>query len=102
MSESDAGPDQTVVAQEWLERGFSCDLASDPPDTVWEDFVHDMDELILVLEGEMELELPGETVHLESGQEFLVPGGVLHTLRTAGAIPVVWLSGLAREHAYTD
>lgn len=40
------------VAQDWKKRGFSCDLWVDPPGRRWEDFVHAVDELVMVVEGD--------------------------------------------------
>ena len=39
------------VAADWARRGFSCDLWIDSPGQRWEDFTHETDELIVVLEG---------------------------------------------------
>ena len=52
-------PDRTLIAADWHSRGFSCDLWTDPPGQRWEGFTHDVDELVLVLEGEMEFEFGG-------------------------------------------
>ena len=45
-----ADPEQ--VRKDWKARGFSCEVWVDPPGRVWEDYVHDTDELLMVLEGE--------------------------------------------------
>jgi len=49
--------DRAHVESEWCARGFSCGLWVDPPGQVWEDYVHSTDELLMVLEGELELEM---------------------------------------------
>ena len=48
------------MSDDWAARGFSCALWIDPPGQRWEDFVHNTDELVLVLEGELEFEINGE------------------------------------------
>jgi len=50
-----ASIDREQVAADWAKRGFSCDLWIDPPGRRWEDFTHATDELVVVLEGEMEV-----------------------------------------------
>ena len=49
--------DRAQVEKDWHSRGFSCGLWVDQPGQVWEDYVHSMDELLMVLEGELELEM---------------------------------------------
>lgn len=60
--------DQGSVARSWRERGFSCDLWVDPPGQIWEDYVHETDELVMVVEGEVEFEIDGK-VHRPSPGE---------------------------------
>ena len=52
--------DQDAVSANWLERGFSCGLWTDSPGQIWRDFVHDTDEIVMVVEGEVEFEIGGE------------------------------------------
>ena len=44
--------EQTTVAARWRQRGFSCELWVDPPGQVWADFVHPVDELVMVVDGD--------------------------------------------------
>ncbi|MFZ1866157.1 MAG: hypothetical protein WAU39_18185 [Polyangiales bacterium] len=46
--------DQQSVAADWRSRGFSCDLWVDPPGQVWADYVHEVDELVMVVVVEEE------------------------------------------------
>ena len=67
-----------VIATDWHERGFSGGLWVDPPGQVWADFVHDTDELVMVVEGEVEFEI-GDALHRpEPGEELLIPAGTNH------------------------
>lgn len=81
------------VQQEWAARGFSCDLWVDPPETVWSDFVHDADELVLLLDGTLLVEMNGRVLRLERGDELLIPAGVRHTVRNVGTGTTRWLHG---------
>ncbi len=81
------------IQQDWTARGFSCDLWVDPPETVWSDFVHDADELLLLLDGALQIEMSGRVVRLTPGDEILIPAGVRHTVRNIGGGTTRWLHG---------
>ncbi|MGB3968865.1 MAG: cupin domain-containing protein [Planctomycetota bacterium] len=93
--------DTEVVRTQWSARGFSCELWIDPPEQVWHDFLHDVDELVLLVEGDCQIEMNGRTVRLQSGDELLIPADTRHTVRNCGAGPARWLHGyrLARPAA---
>jgi hypothetical protein len=55
--------DQNTAANNWRQRGFSCEPWVDPPGQRWEDFVHAVDELMMVLEGDVEFEIDGVIHH---------------------------------------
>ena len=89
--------DETKVKKDWAARGFSCDLWVDPPRRVWVDFVHDTDELVMLLEGEEEFEMNGEKYRLQVGEELLIPAGTYHTARNVGKTTSRWLYGYNRK-----
>jgi mannose-6-phosphate isomerase-like protein (cupin superfamily) len=78
---------------EWAAKGFSCGLWIDPPGQVWADFVHDTDELVMLLDGEEEFEMRGRKYQLKVGEELLIPAGTYHTARNIGEKPSRWLYG---------
>jgi hypothetical protein len=51
--------DHEAVARRWRECGFSCGLWVDPPSQVWADYVHVVDELVMIVEGDVEFEIEG-------------------------------------------
>ncbi len=85
--------DRKKVQQLWHSRGFSCDLWVDPPGQVWEDYVHSVDELLMVVEGELELEMEGRTFRPKPGEEVLIPANVVHSVRNVGGTTARWLYG---------
>ena len=85
--------DIAAVEEDWKLRGFGCDMWVDPPGQVWSDFEHDRDELILVVEGELEIEIAGSRVRPSAGEEVLVPSGTPHTVRNVGTTTARWLYG---------
>ncbi len=72
---------------------FSFGVFRDPPSQLWADFVHDTDEFVVVAEGEVEIEVAGETALCHSGDLVMIPAGASHTLRTSKSDGSVWLYG---------
>jgi mannose-6-phosphate isomerase-like protein (cupin superfamily) len=91
--------DRDAVRNAWAGRGFSCDLWIDPPNQVWHDFLHDVDELVLLLEGCCQIEINGRSLRLTGGDELLIPAGTRHTVRNLGEGPARWLHGYRRAEA---
>ena len=69
------------VERDWKARGFSFGIWTDPPGQVWEDYVHDTDELFLIAEGKVELEMQGRKFCPPVGEEVLIPVRVTHSVR---------------------
>jgi quercetin dioxygenase-like cupin family protein len=85
-----------TVQKDWADRQFSCGLWTDPPGAVWEDYCHDTDELVLLLEGEVELEMKGQKTRLQKGREVLIPAQTFHSVRNLGSGTSYWLYGYKR------
>lgn len=85
--------DRGSVGAEWARRGFTCDLWVESPGKTWADFVHDVDELLLVVDGCLLVEFGGRVLRLDPGDELLLPAGTRHTLRCVGEHTVRWLYG---------
>ncbi len=85
--------DQDAVAAEWRARGYSCGSFVDPPGRRWEDFVHDCNELVTVIEGRLEMVVSGKTMTLEPGDEVFIPKGALHSVRNIHHGTTAWLYG---------
>ena len=81
------------IARDWRERGFSFGQFTDPPGKVWHDFVHDVDELFMVVEGDVEIDLAGLMRKPEIGEEILIPAHTVHTVRNVGETESRWLYG---------
>ncbi|HET8580039.1 MAG TPA: cupin domain-containing protein [Nitrospiraceae bacterium] len=81
------------VEKDWKARGFTCGLWVDPPRQEWVDYVHSMDELLMVLEGELELEMQGRTFRPKQGEEVLIPANMRHSVRNVGGTTARWLYG---------
>jgi mannose-6-phosphate isomerase-like protein (cupin superfamily) len=88
-----SGVNRDAVAAAWSRRGFGCDWWIDAPGRRWEDFTHDVDELVMVVEGEMEFELAGKVVRPRPGEELIIPAGTRHSARNVGGTTARWLYG---------
>ncbi len=84
---------QDTVGRQWASKGFSCGLWTDPPGQQWEDFVHDCDEVVMVVEGKMEFEVDGDVYHPQIGEELYIPAGASHSVRNVGTTMARWLYG---------
>lgn len=87
------GVDRAAVARDWRSRGFTCDLWVDAPGQVWADFIHDTDELVMPVEGEIEMEFGGRVLRPRAGEEVLIPARTSHTVRNLGGVTSRWLYG---------
>ena len=52
-----------------------------------------MDELLMVLEGDLKVEMQGRAVRLKEGEEVLIRANVRHTVRNEGGTTARWLYG---------
>lgn len=81
------------IEKEWKTRGFSFGVWKDLPGTEWEDYVHTVDELFMVVEGDVELEMDGKILHPKPGEEILIPAQMKHSVRNRGKTDSCWLYG---------
>ena len=81
------------LAKRWGEKGFSCDLWVDPPGQRWENYVHDVEEVVVVEEGRLEFEINGRKQVLGPGDEILIPAGANHSVRNLGGTTARWYYG---------
>ena len=85
--------EQESVSRRWSAHGFSCEIWIDPPDQVWHDFEYDVDKVCLLLEGSALIEMRGNFVRMQAGDELMIPAGTKHTARNCGEGPARWLHG---------
>jgi quercetin dioxygenase-like cupin family protein len=88
--------DPGKTADAWAAQGFGCELWTDAPGQRWEDFVHDRDERVMVLDGELEFEIDGRIQRPAAGQALLIPAGARHSVRNVGGTVARWLYGYRR------
>ena len=91
------GPELDEVKKSWAQRGFSFAIWVDSPGQEWKDFVHPVDELVMLVEGEIELEFQGQTLRPPIAEEILIPAGTAHTVRNVGSVTNRWYYGYKRK-----
>ena len=62
-----------LIKQNWHSRGYSFGVFCDRPGQVWADFVHRTDELVLLAEGEIEVEIEGKAERFHIGEMVFIP-----------------------------
>ena len=82
-----------TIKADWQERRFSCELWTDAPGARWENFVHDVDELVLLLDGEVEFKIADQIFHPKVGEELLISAHTIHSVRNVGHSTSRWLYG---------
>ena len=81
------------IKQDWDTKGYRFGVFRDPSGRVWADFVHKTDELIVLAEGEIELEIEGKEHRPNVGDEIFIPANAVHTVRNIGKSNNVWYYG---------
>jgi mannose-6-phosphate isomerase-like protein (cupin superfamily) len=85
--------DEKAVARNWAARGFSCDIWTDLPGQVWRDYIHGVDELLMLIDGAIEVQLGGRALRPAIGEEVFIPAHTPHTVINIGTVANHWLYG---------
>ena len=62
-----------LIKQNWNSRGYSFGVFRDPPGQVWAEFVHRTDKLVVLAEGEIEVEIEGKAERFQIGGMVFIP-----------------------------
>lgn len=81
------------VAERFAALGFGCDIWRDQPGQIWADFVHDVDEIVMLIEGEIEVSFAGKTLRPGPGEEIMIPAGASYTVCNTGNTTNRWYYG---------
>ena len=85
------------IRADWTRRGFSFEYWIDPPGQVWRDFVHEVDELVVLVEGEIEIDVDGKRMRPAVGDEVMIPARARHTVSNIGEHSNRWAFGYANK-----
>ena len=81
------------IKKDWNSRGYSFGIFKDPPGQVWADFVHKSDELVVLAEGQIEIEIEGKSQQPPIGKEVFIPAKTKRTVRNVGKTINSWYYG---------
>ena len=81
------------LKQNWNSSCFTFGIFNDPPGQEWADFVHKTDELVVLAEGEIEIEIEGKSQRPQIGEEVYIPANATHIVRNVGSVGNVWYYG---------
>ena len=83
------------IKSDWENRGFTCKTSSTPSGDVWSSPGHETDEVLILLEGEIEISYQGKTFHPSIGEEVLIPANEPHTVINPGKTEnkMYWIYG---------
>ena len=87
-----------LIKQDWDSRGYTFGIFKDRPGQVWADIVHKTDELVVLAEGEIEIEIEGKSQRPQIGEEVFKPANALHTVRNVGSMGNVWYYGYRKDY----
>ena len=84
---------KSAVADDWQRRGYSCDWFVDPPGREWNNFIHDCNELVTVVDGRLAMRVAGKHCVVEAGDEVYIPKGTVHSVKNIHSAVTRWLYG---------
>ena len=84
---------QAEVQKLWKVRGFSCHLYIDGPGQEWNDFVHQANELVTVIDGQLRLTVGKEAIVLNVGDELFIAAELCHSVKNISDSETHWLFG---------
>lgn len=82
-----------ALKQDFINRGYSFDIFIDPPGQRWMGFTHTVDEIVVVLEGEVTLTVNGIDHTPKVGEEVFIPAHALHDVVTSNTSGSRWAYG---------
>ena len=94
--------DQEKIKKDWDSRGYSFGIFKDPPGKIWADFVHRTDELVVLAEGEIEIEIEGKSKQPQIGDEVFIPANAIHTVRNIGKTNTILAENMSRLELRID
>ena len=85
--------ERSVIEQAWHDRGFTCGLWIDHAGRTWTVNEGKTEELFMALSGEIEIEIAGNRLRPEIGEEIHIPAHIQHTIKNIGGRTARWLYG---------
>ena len=84
---------ESKIKQEWAKRGYSFGISKNPPSKIWSDFIHATDEIIMLVQGKIEIQFQNKKMIPKPGEEVIIPAGEKHTVKNIGENKNIWFYG---------
>ncbi|RPF83954.1 MAG: cupin domain-containing protein [Synechococcus sp. TMED20] len=65
----------------------------DPSGSIWPNFSHSTEEVVILAEGQIEIEVTGQIYRPVIGEEVFIPAQAIHTVHNFRTVPNVWYYG---------
>lgn len=85
--------DLKALERDFVDRGYSFGIFVDPPGQEWLGFVHDVDEIVVPLEGAVTITVAGAVYRPAIGEEVFIPAGAVHDVVTSAEGGSRWAYG---------
>ena len=85
--------DATKILQQWESLGVSFGTFLGPPGRNWPDFSHSTDELVILAEGQIEIEVTWQMYRPVIGEEIFIPAQAIHSVHNFRTVPNFWYYG---------
>ena len=79
--------------RKWWRRGFTLNTQVDPPGRHWTTHQHDVDEIVCLVEGALDLQIGAELHHAKANKETVIPRLTPHNLSNPGRHQTEYLYG---------
>ena len=94
----DSAKDRVQVR--WWRRGFTCNDQRDPHGKKWAVHRHQVDEIVVLLEGQITVKVGQGSHRLHIGEELVVPRLVTHSISNTGPHQAHYLYGFRHKHPH--
>lgn len=85
--------DLDALERSFTDRGYSFGIFVDPPGQEWLGFVHDVDEIVVPLEGSITITVAGTVHRPVIGNEVFIPANAVHDVVTGSESGSRWAYG---------
>jgi mannose-6-phosphate isomerase-like protein (cupin superfamily) len=89
---------KTAYQERFWKRGFTCNLQTDPPGKRWAVHHHQVDEIVVLLQGQLEIVMGARSKKLKVGEECVVPYSMPHAIHNPGRTQSHYLYGFRHKH----
>jgi mannose-6-phosphate isomerase-like protein (cupin superfamily) len=88
---------KTAHQEQFWKRGFTCNVQTDPPGKRWAVHRHAVDEIVVLVQGKLEVVIGAGKQQLKPGKPCVVPASMPHALHNRGTTQAHYLYGFRHK-----